>query len=61
MSCHGNGKISYDPNGGILEDIFFSVLVGPSVILSGKYLETKVETCFLYKSFFMLNLYLLLI
>ena len=47
--------------GVFLRTFFFSHLVGPSVILSGKYLETKVETCFLYKSFFMLNLYLLLI
>ena len=27
MGCHGNNKLSYDPNGGFLEDSFFSHLV----------------------------------
>ena len=30
MGCHGNGKISYDPNGSFLEDIFFSYFVCPN-------------------------------
>ena len=29
MGCHGNDKISYDPNAGFVEDIF-SHLVDPS-------------------------------